>query len=193
MEAVLDQLDLRDVTLAGWSFGGQVAFHLAAQAASRVAQLVLVCSNGVRGPTRSDAFPFGAPGDSLYEALVRGERENRIAARYRTIGSGFCHEPAPGVLDFLVRVQLQMPSWAAIACYESYLRTDLVSAIQAVKVPVLQILGAEDVVASQDGARWLQTQLADGRLLTLEGCGHYPMFEAGAAFDTALVRFAAEL
>jgi len=193
VEAVLRELDLRDVTLVGWSFGGQVAFHVAANAAERLAQLVLVCSNGVRGPTRSEAFPFGAPGDSLYEALVRGERENRLAARRKTIASGFHAEVDGTVLDFLVRIQLQMPSWAAIACYESYLRTDLVPAIPAVKMPVLQILGAEDFVASRDGARWLQTQLADGRLVTLDGCGHYPMFEAGAAFDTALTEFVAEL
>src|SRR6478672_7357782 len=75
VEVVLRELDLRDATIVGWSFGGQVAFHVAANAAERLAQLVLVCSNGVRGPTRSEAFPFGAAGESLYEALVRGERE----------------------------------------------------------------------------------------------------------------------
>jgi pimeloyl-ACP methyl ester carboxylesterase len=193
VETVLSQLDLRDVTLVGWSFGGQIALQVAANAADRLAQLVLVCSNGVRGPTRSDAFPFGAPGESLYEALVRGERENRIRARRKMIASGFHLEPDPAVLDFLVAVQLQMPSWAAIACYESYLRTDLVAAIPAVTVPVLQILGAEDVVASHDGARWLQSQLANGRLVILDGCGHYPMFEAGAAFETELTGFVAEV
>jgi pimeloyl-ACP methyl ester carboxylesterase len=193
VEAVLSELDLRDATLVGWSFGGQIAFHVAANAAERLAQLVLVGSNGVRGPTCSETFPFGTPGESLYEALVRGERENRIAARRKTIATGFHTQPDPTVLDFLVSVQLQMPSWAALACYESYLRTDLVAAIPAVTMPVLQILGAEDVVASHDGARWLQTQLADGRIVTLDGCGHYPMFEAAAAFDTALTGFIAEV
>ena len=28
-------------------------------------------------------------------------------------------------LEFLVRCSLQMPSWAAVACYRSMLRTDL--------------------------------------------------------------------
>jgi pimeloyl-ACP methyl ester carboxylesterase len=193
VETVLAALDLRDVTLVGWSFGGQISLYLAAHAPERLAQLVLVCSNGVRGAARTDEFPFGAPEDALYEALVRGEREDRIAARHKTIRSGFGGEPDPAVVDFLVRVQLQMPSWTAVACYDSYLRSDLVAVVPSVTVPVLQIIGDRDVVATLDGARWLQERLSDGRLVTLAGCGHYPMFEAGTDFGAALLEFAGAL
>jgi pimeloyl-ACP methyl ester carboxylesterase len=191
LEVVLASLDLRDVTLVGWSFGGQIGFHLAATAPERLAQLVLVCSNGVRA-SRSDEFPFGAPPEALLTALVGGERRNRIAARYTTIASGFHGEPDPRVVDFLVRVQLQMPSWAAVACYDSYLRTDLVAELPRVSLPVLQILGSDDSVTPLEGAAWLQQRLADGRLVTLAGCGHYPMFEAPNEFAAALVEFAAD-
>jgi pimeloyl-ACP methyl ester carboxylesterase len=192
VEAVLAALDVREATIVGWSFGGQVAFHLAATEPERLAQLVLVCSNGVRA-SRSEQFPFGAPAAALLQALVQGEREDRLAARYKTIASGFHGEPDPRVVDYLVRVQLQMPSWAAVACYESYLQTDLVSDLPRVTLPVLQILGAEDVVTPRDGAGWLQERLAAGRLVMLESCGHYPMVEAGAEFTAALVDFAAEV
>jgi pimeloyl-ACP methyl ester carboxylesterase len=191
LEVVLASLELHDVTLVGWSFGGQIGFHLAATAPERLAQLVLVCSNGVRA-SRSDEFPFGAPADALYTALVQGERENRFSSRYKTIASGFHGEPDPRVVEFLVRVQLQMPSWAAVACYDSYLRTDLVSELAQVSLPVLQILGSEDVVTPLGGAAWLQERLADGRLVTLADCGHYPMFEAPTEFVAALMEFAAE-
>jgi pimeloyl-ACP methyl ester carboxylesterase len=189
VEAVLDALDLADVTLVGWSFGGQVALALAATSPARIARLVLVCSNGVRA-SRCDRYPFGAPADALLEALVRGEREDRIAARYKTIASGFRDEPDPRVLEFLVRVQLQMPSWAAVACYESYLTTDLSAVLPSVTMPVTQILGADDVVTPLAGADWLGERLADWRLVKLERCGHYPMFEAPADFRAALVRAA---
>jgi pimeloyl-ACP methyl ester carboxylesterase len=188
VEAVLGALDVDAASVVGWSFGGQVAFRLAAVAPRLVARLVLVCSNGVRA-SRSDEFPFGPPAEPLLEALVRGEREDRIAARDKTIASGFCGQPDPRVLEFLVRVQLQMPSWAAVASYGSYLRTDLVALVPGVTVPVLQILGADDPVTPLDGARWLQEHLADGRLVTLDGCGHYPMFEAPAEFRAALAEF----
>jgi non-heme chloroperoxidase len=189
VEAVLDALDLREVTLVGWSFGGQIALALASTSPERVSRLVLVCSNGVRA-SRATNYPFGPPADALLEALARGEREDRIAARHRTIASGFHGEPDPRVLEFLVRVQLQMPSWAAVACYESYLTTDLSAVLPSVTVPVVQILGAEDAVTPPAGAQWLGERLADWRLIELERCGHYPMFEAAAEFRAALVRAA---
>jgi pimeloyl-ACP methyl ester carboxylesterase len=184
--AVFDALNIVGASVVGWSFGGQVALALSAAAPAHVGRLVLVCSNGVRA-SRSDAFPFGPPAEVLLEALVRGEREDRIGSRYRTIASGFAApEPDPRVVEYLVRVQLQMPSWAAVACYESYLTTDLTAVLPSVQVPLVQILGAEDVVTPLGGARWLGERLADWRLVELEGCGHYPMFEAAPAFRTAL-------
>jgi non-heme chloroperoxidase len=189
VKAVLDTLDLREVTLVGWSFGGQVALALSATSPERISRLVLVCSNGVRA-SRGKNYPFGAPADALLGALVRGEREDRIAARHKTIASGFHAEPDPRVLEFLLRVQLQMPSWAAVACYESYLTTDLSAVLGSVAVPVVQILGAEDVVTPPAGAQWLGERLADWRPIKLQRCGHYPMFEAAAEFRSALVHAA---
>jgi non-heme chloroperoxidase len=185
VEAVLDALDVRDVTLVGWSFGGQIALALTATAPQRIRRLVLVCSNGVRA-SRSEQFPFGPPAEVLLEALVGGELDNRIDARHKTIASGFAGEPDPRVVDFLVRIQLQMPSWAAVACYESYLTTDLTAVLPSLNLPVVQILGADDVVTPADGAHWLGERLDDWRLITLAGCGHYPMFEAPAEFHAAL-------
>jgi non-heme chloroperoxidase len=187
IDAVLDALDVSEATVVGWSFGGQIGLALTAAAPSRVARLVLVCSNGVRA-SRSDGFPFGAPAESLLAALVGAEQSDRIGSRYKTIASGFASsEPDPRVVEFLARVQLQMPSWAAVACYESYLMTDLSAVLPSVGIPVVQILGADDVVTPAGGAHWLGDRLSDWRLVSLEGCGHYPMFEAAPAFRSALL------
>jgi non-heme chloroperoxidase len=192
--AVMDALDLRDVTLVGYSFGGQIGLRVASSgvAADRLAQLVLVCSNGVRA-SRSDAFPYGPPPDALEVALVRSERTRRPAARRRAVASGFFAEPDADLLDWLARLQLQMPSWAAVPCYRTYLHTDLCSALADVRVPVLQVLGVEDPVTAVAGAPWVQSQLADARLVAIEECGHYPMFEAQEQFDAALAGFLGEV
>jgi non-heme chloroperoxidase len=188
---VLEYLDLREATVVGWSFGGQVAFRLAATMPERLAQLVLVCSNGVRA-SRSEEFPFGPDADRLEPALVRGEAEQRIAMRRRTVRSGFHRDPDPDVVDWLLRCQLQMPSWAAIPCYGTYLRTDLVGDLASVRLPVLQLMGAEDPVTSAEGARWMQERLPDGRLVMFDDCGHYPMYEVRERFDEELLAFVAE-
>jgi len=189
VDAVIEHLDLHEATLVGWSFGGQVAFHLAATAAHRVARLVLVCSNGVRG-SRSDEFPFGPPADALEAALIGAENGARIASRRRTLAAGFGRPPDDDLLDWLLRCQLEMPSWAAVACYRSYLRTDLLDDLPRITMPVLQIMGSDDPVTPIEGARWLQHRLPDARLVELPDCGHYPLFEAPDAFDATLLEFA---
>jgi non-heme chloroperoxidase len=186
--SVLEQLDIRHAALVGWSFGGQVAFRVAAENRDRVARLVLVASAGVRA-SRSEEFPFGPAAEQLERTLVAAELEDRIAARVTTIRSGFHREPADHTVDFLVRTSLRMPSWAAVASYRSYLHSDSTALIDAVDLPVLQIVGANDRGHSVDGARWLCNRLTDSRVQVLPECGHYPMLESPKAFDAALRAF----
>ncbi len=189
--AVLDALDVDRCSIVGWSFGGQIGFCTAARAPERVHKLVLVGSNAVRA-SRSDDFPFGAPPEPTIEAMIGLETGDRFAARRTTIRSGFGTEPDPAVLEWMVGQSLQMPSWAAVACYHSMLGTDLLAGVPAVTMPVLQVIGETDPVHSAKGAAWLQERLPDARLVTLPECGHYPMFEAPAALDRELLTFLAD-
>lgn len=188
LAAVLEAMDASGVTVVGWSFGGQVAFHLASERPDLVARLVLVGSNGVRA-SRSAGFPFGRPPEMLEPALVRAEQEDRAAARRDTIVSGFAGPPDRDLVDRLVDTSLHMPSAVALACYHSMLTTDLVDRIPAVTMPVLQLVGRHDPVHSARGAHWLAAQLGDSRLVEIDDCGHYPMFEAPATFGAELAAF----
>jgi non-heme chloroperoxidase len=183
--AVLDALAIPVAVLVGWSFGGQIGMRVAAAHPDRVTGLILVGSNGARA-SRSDEYPFGPDGTELTARLVHLERTKRIATRRRTICSAFAAEPDPDVLGWLLRMQLQMPSWAAIASYPTYLHTDQIADLPTLKLPVCQIMGNADPVSPVQGAAWLQERLPDGRLITLD-CGHYPMLEVPAAFDEALL------
>jgi non-heme chloroperoxidase len=185
---VLDALAVDDCTLLGWSFGGQVVFRAAATAPSRISQLIVVGSNAVRA-SRSGEFPFGRPPEGLEPALITAERERRISARRETITSGLHKDVGPDVVDWLLRMSLQMPSWAAVACYHSMLTTDLIADIPKITMPVLQIVGASDPVHSAKGARWLNDRLAHAELVEIPDCGHYPMLEAPDQFDAAIVHF----
>jgi non-heme chloroperoxidase len=187
--SVLDALEVTACTLVGWSFGGQVAFKAAAASGEdRVERLVLVGSNGVRA-SRSDRFPFGHAAEDLEAPLIEAEITDRIAARRAALRSA-AHRPlSHDELDWLLRCSLQMPSWAAVACYRSMLNTDLIDDIESVTMPVLQIVGNADPVHSAKGARWLQQRLPHARLEGLDNCGHYPMLEAGDRFDDLLTTF----
>jgi pimeloyl-ACP methyl ester carboxylesterase len=185
----LDDLQIDRAALVGWSFGGQICLRLAVREPARVSALILVGSNGVRA-SRSEEYPFGPDAADLEKRLVHLEQTKRIATRRRTISSAFAAEPDPDELAWLLRMQLQMPSWAAIASYPTYLHTDQIRDLPALKLPVRQIMGVADPVSPIEGAAWLQERLADGRLVTLD-CGHYPMLEVPAAFNEALLELLA--
>lgn len=185
LAAVLDAHDVRHAAVVGWSFGGLVALRFAAQNPKRVDRLVMVGSNGVSA-SRTDAFAFGAPADQILPALLEGERTEREAARRRGIEGAFVRPPAAALLDWLVARSLEMPSWAGVACYEALLRTDQTDLVDALSMPVRQVIGSNDPVASLRGAAWLQERLFDSRLEVLDGCGHYPMYEVPEAFASAL-------
>jgi pimeloyl-ACP methyl ester carboxylesterase len=187
INAVIDDLDLHGTTLVGWSFGAQMVMRAAVDAPNRLAQVVFVGSSAVRS-TASTEFPFGGDADELERRLVNAERTRRIETRRRTVASAFAKEPDPDVLGWLLRMQLQMPSWAAIECYRTYLHSDQVSSLAALDLPVLQIMGRKDPVSPLEGALWLQERLAEGTLAELD-CGHYPMIEKPLEFDETLLAF----
>jgi non-heme chloroperoxidase len=184
---VLDELEIESCTLVGWSFGGQVVFRLAALAPNRVAGLILVGSSAVRA-SRSEAFPFGLPPEKTEQALITAEHERRISSRRETIASGMHADVGSDTLDWLLRISLQMPSWAAVACYHSMLTTDLIADIPEISMPTLIVIGDAD--PRLKGARWLHGQLASAELVQIADCGHYPMLEAPEQFDAVVCRFA---
>ncbi len=184
-------LDLRDVTLVGWSFGGQLSFRLAGTTPERIRRLVLLGSNAVRA-SRSELFPFGPASEKLLAMLQSGERDDRLRARCEVLRSGFAREPTDVEIDFLARIWLQMPTWAAIRCYETYVTTDLCGLVDNVTLPVLQLVGDSDPITPLGGQAWLQERLSDSRIQTLSSCGHYPMLEAPRELRDALVSFVAQ-
>jgi len=190
LRGALDQLGVAECALVGWSFGGQVAFKVAADDPALVSRLVLVGSNAVHA-SRSVAFPFGPEPEKLTARLVAAEQRDRLRARREAIASGFAGPPGEDTMRWLLDRSLRMPSWAATECYASMLYTDLIDLLPKITMPVLQIVGLADPVHSAKGARWLNERLSDARLVEIAGCGHYPMVEASDEFDAALLDFLA--
>ncbi|MGV0735044.1 alpha/beta hydrolase [Mycobacterium syngnathidarum] len=188
---VLDTLDISECAVVAWSFAGQVAFRAAAGMTDRIGKLALVGSNAVRA-SRSADFPFGRAPELLEPALITAETTDRLAARRTAIASAFAREPDEELVRWLLSHSLQMPSWAAVACYHTMLYADLIDRIPNVSIPVLQVIGTGDRVHSAKGARWLNERLNGAELVELPDCGHYPMFESPDDFDSALSKFVAD-
>jgi pimeloyl-ACP methyl ester carboxylesterase len=183
---LMDALDLGDVDLVGWSLGALTAFALAARHPERVRRLVLVASNGV-ATTRKAGFPFGAPAEDHEEAAIAAELRDRIRFRRQVIAGAFREPPDADVIDWLVRLSLETPSWVGAACLRTLIGTDQVAAAPGLAVPLVQIFGDADPVLSNRGADWLMETVPDGRQIVVGDAGHYPMLENPEAFDAALL------
>lgn len=181
--AVLRELAWSSASVVGWSLGGMVALRIGATRPDLVSRVVLVASTGVAA-ARHDAYPFGTPPERIEATFHAAELDDRVAYRMRAVGDPFKEPPADAVLDWLLRISLRTPSWAANACMSTLLRTEQVSLLDNLKVPVSQIIGTADPALSARGAIWVSERV-NGPLAELE-CGHYPMLERADAFDAAL-------
>lgn len=186
--AVLDTLDLRDVDLVGWSLGGLTSFRVAAHHATRLRSLVLVASCGVAA-SRRPGFAFGHYSEELNAELYTRERTDRLASREGLIRDSlrFDGETPRRVVDWLIGISHQTPSWAAEATLVTLQETDQAADLALVQVPVVQIIGLRDPLLSVRGADWVVDSLPDARQVRIEGGGHFPMLEAADEFDAALL------
>ena len=180
---VLSAFGASGATVVGWSLGGMTALRMA-HTSPEVAKVVLIASNGVAG-ARHDNYPYGVPAEAVENAMYDGEHNDRLAFRRRVVGDPFKTPPQPHVLDWLHRISLQTPSWAANACMKTLLHTEQTGILDHLTVPVTQIIGTSDPALSVRGARWVQNRLGSN-LVELD-CGHYPMLECADLFDAALL------
>ncbi|MDR7172552.1 pimeloyl-ACP methyl ester carboxylesterase [Nocardia kruczakiae] len=186
---VLVALGIPIAAVVGWSLGGMVALRLACDHPAAVERVVMVASNGVAA-SRTESFPFGVPAEGPLTAILNAEHRDRIALRRSAVGDPFKEPPNPDLLDWLHRVSLQTPSWAAGAAMRTLLCTDQTHILDRVAIPVTQIIGTADPALSVRGARWVCERL--GSTLVELDTGHYPMLEAAAEFDAALLAALAE-
>ena len=184
--AVLDALEVPSATLVGHSFGGQVVFQAAASAKERIPKIVLVGA-AIRVSTEDEATRH-ARADPIVETMVSAEIADRIGARHRLIRTSFGSEPDPRVVDWIMNTFMLMPTWSAIECYNTLLRSNFADEVPRMTQPVLQINGARDPVHSHRESRRLHELLPESTLVELD-CGHFPMLELPEEFDQALIDF----
>ncbi|GGF41627.1 alpha/beta fold hydrolase [Subtercola lobariae] len=156
-----------DVILIGLQFGGWVALEMATRSRSRIAQLVLVDSFGVKlgSPTdRNFADVFATPHDQL---------ENLIYA-----DQAFALGELGGAPENTVLEMARNDEALAIYGWEPYLyNRRLGQTIDRIAVPTLVVWGAEDGIASPDYGRRLAAHLPHARFEQIEQAGHRPQVE----------------
>ncbi|MFN0218154.1 MAG: alpha/beta fold hydrolase [Hyphomicrobium sp.] len=149
LAAVLEQLDLNDVTLVGFSMGGgEVAEYLARHnGAGRVTRAALVSSITPFLLQTADN-PDGVAA-SVFEGMKAGLRKDRAAFltdfTETFFGVGVLSSPVSmPMLASICEVAMVASPRATLDCVDAFSSTDLRAACRAISVPTLVIHGDAD-------------------------------------------------
>ncbi len=178
LAAVIEALELRDVTLVGFSTGGgEVARYIGRHGTSRVKKAVLI---GAVTPLmlQTPDNPTGTPID-VYDEIRRGALENR-SQLYRDIASGpffgFNRSGAnvsQGLIDSFWIQGMQAGHKNTFDSIKAFSETDFRPDLKKFDVPTLILHGGDDqLVPVDNSARAAHQLIAGSKLVIYEGGPH---------------------
>ena len=158
LATVIDQLDLRDVTLVGYSMGnGEALRYLARHGSARIARLVMVSTV----PPQSDSSAF----DGLIAAL-KHDRPAFFAKGVMAFTGGHS-AVSPEMTAWVVAQFMRSSPKGIIDCMRTISRGDLVADLRAVSVPTLILHGDKDQVSPLDRNARKVAELISGSTLKI--------------------------
>ncbi|NTF34484.1 alpha/beta fold hydrolase [Rhizobium skierniewicense] len=177
LSAVIDSLDVQNVSLVGFSMGGgEIARYLSRHGASKVSKAVLVAS--VAGYLLKDETnPYGVDG-SVFEDMKKDIRKDRFAflqSFAKTFyGVGFVTSPvSQGILDWSFVLGVMASPKATIECVDAFGKTDFRPDFSAFTVPTLVIHGTGDkTVPIEPSGRAAANGISGAKLIEYEGEPH---------------------
>ncbi len=201
LDGFLSALDLRGtVPLLGHSFGSIVVAHAIAGGLP-VPRLVLVNPiaadplHGVNGALARLTRLFYGIGRSLPARAGRAWLGNGLVVRMMSTTLAKTRDPAlrRWIHEEHDRYFSVFADRDALAeGFDASLSTDVSRAADALRMPVLVIAGAEDMIAPVAAQRDLVARMPDARLLVLDGVGHLIHYERPAEAADAIRSFLAE-
>ena len=187
LSRLLDSLSLARVTLAGISYGGEIAAAIAADRPDRVSGLVLICPTG----TRRYPAPFrsGRVRSALRPLLRRALANPRIA---ETLSRRSFHDPgarpAGLVAGHLERLRLPGRLDALIDAVDEVWSGDgnLAVRVEKLDVPMTLVWGEDERTVPPGYAAPLRASRPDAELVVIPGAGHSIPLERPAELAAAM-------
>jgi pimeloyl-ACP methyl ester carboxylesterase len=163
LAAVINRLDLHDVTLVGFSMGcGESVRYLSRHGSTRIARLVLIST--VRAQSNPSAF----------DGLIANLKQDRPAFFAKGVAAFTGGHPAvsPQMTDWVTAQFMRASPKATIGCSRAIARGDLRADLGAVGVPALIIHGDKDQVNPLENAKKTAELIPRGELKVYEGGPH---------------------
>ncbi|WP_062257303.1 alpha/beta fold hydrolase [Dermacoccus sp. CCH2-D9] len=202
LHGLLEALDLRDVTLVGFSMGGgEVARYMSRFGADRIHSVVFA---GAVPPymAKTDDNPDG-PLDEKTATQMREGLEADREAFFDDFATTFFSTPKLGGLTSTLKVSeeqrqdaiamvLQSDQNAALTCMDAFGTTDFRGDLGAVIVPALVVHGDSDTIVPFEGSGKRTHEAIEGsRVQIIEGTPHGLAVSHAEEFNRILLDFLA--
>jgi pimeloyl-ACP methyl ester carboxylesterase len=189
VHALLTELKLGRVVLAGLSMGGYVAFAFYRKYASAVRALILA-------DTRAQADSEESRQGRL-ETAALAEREGTAPVVDRLLpkllGESTQREKPEVVAQVRAMMLAASPAGMANAMRAMAARTDSVELLARIQCPTLVLVGEEDKLSSPSEAEKMAGSIPQARFQTIPGAGHLSSLEQPARFNMLLEDFLSRL
>jgi pimeloyl-ACP methyl ester carboxylesterase len=162
LAAVINQLDLNDVTLVGFSMGnGEALRYLQRHGSARIARLLMVST--IRPQSDSD-----------FSAFIAGLKQDRPAffANGVTAFTGGHSAVSPAMTEWVIAQFMRASPKGTIECMRSLSRGDFRADMRAVAVPTLIVHGDKDQVNPPENAKKAAELIPGCELKLYEGAPH---------------------
>jgi non-heme chloroperoxidase len=175
--AVLETLDLKDVTLVGHSMGGgEVARYIGRHGNKRVKKAAIIA--GIPPVMlQSDKNPGGLP-MSVFDGIRAGLVADR-SQFYKDVSMPFYGynkpdaKPSQGVRESFWRQGMQSSVVASYECVKAFSETDFTEDLKKIEVPTLIIHGDADQIVPIDDSAYLSSKIVkNATLKVIPGAPH---------------------
>ncbi len=186
--AVMDHLGIERFHVLGASMGGAIAQHLALQAPTRVASLVLAATWG-----RTDGFLAAVMG-SMRAQVERLEPEVFLAGvmPWAFTARAF-QQPPPELLAFQEARRARGALLRSVAAYQrqvdACLGHDVLDVLPMLRTPALVLVGEDDILTPPRYARAIAASLAGAEVTLVPASGHACFLETPKPFADRVLRF----
>ena len=177
LKDLMDELDLQDATLVGFSMGGgEVARYIGTYGTDRVAKAALV-SAVTPFMLKTDDNPDGVP-QKVFDDMKAGIKEDRIGFMdsfgEKFVGWGLLDHPiSKAQLAYNKSIAAMAQPHATLVCVDAFGKTDFRDDVRKMTVPTLVVHGTgDDIVPADVGGKAAAELLPDGRLELIDGAPH---------------------
>jgi non-heme chloroperoxidase len=192
LAALIEGLDLSDITLIGHSMGtAEVVRYLSRHGAARVARVVLsgtVTPMLLQGADNPDGLPADAAAQSRAVMLrdIGDWMEVSGKAEY-FYGE---HQVSQQLMDWTLNTIAAVPLPILTQTSDAFLRADFRSELTELNVPTLLIHGSADTSMPIDlTARKTAPLIPDCRFVTIDGAGHGLYLSEAPRYNAAILEF----